>query len=67
MTCPRCQAVDSALASERQRVVELTDQLERSNVVQRRARERLAVLIGRVGAALDFVEAHMQESKEQSR
>jgi len=56
MTCPRCTTIESEAAALRQDKLRLLAEIDALRASERRARERVAVLIGRVGAALDMIE-----------
>lgn len=57
MICPRCPTLERETAELRHRILGLLSTIEALQDRERRTRERLAVLIGRVGVALDYLDA----------
>lgn len=57
MTCPSCAPLSLEAATLRQEKLRALAENDALRASHRRTRERLAVLIGRVGVALDYIES----------
>jgi len=56
VTCPTCQSLRAEVSDAKVLELRLRAEVDALRASERRARERVAVLIGRVGVALDMIE-----------